>query len=85
MPTVKAKLHKGFPTCPQCKYTHKGGADEYGVDRENDGYYFIFICPVCSAKKTKGKPKTTLKVKYFADVDFNLIQRRGKGGEEQDD
>ncbi len=73
MPTVDANIVKGFPHCPVCKFKYEeGSADDYGSDGER-GFWFMFICPVCSKKVgRKTVPKT--KVKYYADNDFNLIK-----------
>ncbi len=81
MPTIKAVIKKGMPTCPKCGYMYTpDDKHDFGVDGDR-GYWFTFVCSTCSASKKgkKGKVKSTPKtlVKYFADNDFRLIQRKG--------
>lgn len=84
MPTLKAKISKGKPTCPKCGYTYKTGEmNDCGIDGDR-GFWFTFLCPICSSVPKIGKRGKKLKsespkvfVKYFSDKDFNLVQRRG--------
>lgn len=69
MPTLKAKILKGIPVCPECKkYTE--GVTDYGVEekKKNATYWFKFKCDNCTTKKKK------IYIKYFTDGDFDVVR-----------
>ncbi len=56
-----------IPACPRCEYMYQTkNASDYGATK--DGFWFAFICPVCS------RGKKEVKVKYYTDGDFNLVE-----------
>lgn len=68
MPTVDAKIVNKKPICPNCEYKYQPGTYiEYGTTK--NGFWFSFICETCSVKRTR------VKVKYYVDHDFNLLEQ----------
>jgi len=68
MPTLKAKLKKGIPVCPECG-SHNNDIKDYGVAevKGKAEYWFSFKCEKCSDKKR-------IFVKYQTDGDFKVIR-----------
>jgi len=69
MPTLKAKLKKGIPVCPECS-NHNNDTKDYGIveGKGKADYWFSFKCEKCSDKKRK------VFVKYQTDSDFKVIR-----------
>ena len=68
MSTVDAKILDKKPICPNCEYKYQPGSYiEYGTTK--NGFWFSFICETCSVKRTR------VKVKYYVDNDFNLLEQ----------
>ncbi len=69
MPTLKAKLKKGIPVCPECNdYTR--GIKDYGIEekKKNADYWFSFKCGNCTTNRKK------IYVKYFTNNDFSVVR-----------
>lgn len=69
MPTLKARIKKGIPVCPECnKYTK--GIKDYGVEdkKKNASYWFRFECDNCTKKTRK------VFVRYFVNGDFDVVR-----------